>query len=193
MREVTVHLEPEEISAAVGALPAGDRLKLTLVERGLLRGTGHGRGDLLNEAICRALLGKRNCPRAVPIMAFLIETMRSLASHARDREMRSTHADEQALARVSEKVNAGTFAPREPSPEDRLIEAEDAAGQVTLEDILALFVDDDEAGMVVLGMHKGLKGKALREDVGLDQAALDYAKRRVRKTLLRQYPNWWRT
>ena len=36
------------------------------------------------------------------------------------------------------------------------------------------------------------RGKELRDFVGVDQTALDYAIKRVRRTMTKRYPNGWK-
>lgn len=188
---MSVDLDPEEFRAAVDALSPDDRLKLTLIERPFLRGTSLRKDDLLNEAVCRTLLGKRNCPRHVPVMAFLIKVMRSLASHERTRRKKEASTDDVEAVEARVASGLGTL-PRAASAEEALIEAQERAEDIGMDDILALFEDDAEATAVLRGLNEDLKGKGLRERTGLDQGRLDYAKKRIKKVLLARYPNGWR-
>lgn len=62
-----------------------DMLRLEKISRLYARGLQPTEGmDLLNEAFARALEGKRRWPRNVPIVAFLAQVMRGLASDIRD-------------------------------------------------------------------------------------------------------------
>jgi hypothetical protein len=75
------------------------------------------------------------------------------------------------------------------SPEDEAMrEEEDSARSEMVKDIFALFKDDQEAGLVLLGWSDGLRGEKLREFVGVDQPALDYAAKRIRRRLSKLYP-----
>jgi hypothetical protein len=65
-------LSTDEFIGAMNALSPDDKLKLHAIESIRRRATGFGEGELLQEAICRTLLGSRNCPREVPLMAFLV-------------------------------------------------------------------------------------------------------------------------
>ena len=70
------------------SLSPENRLKLYEIERIALRGTDLSPGDLLHEALCAAIMGDRKCPRDVPFMAFIVQTMRSIASHHREKRRR---------------------------------------------------------------------------------------------------------
>ena len=170
-----------EFGEALGELSAEDKLKLAAIGRVMCSGTGLDAQDLMHEAICRALEGSRRCPRAVPVMAFLVQTMRSVASHAR----RS-----QARMEVDAGATNGQGDPstRQPTPEESLIEKEEAAA---VQAIYGEFEDDQEAQLVLMGWAEELRGAALREATGLDQAGLDYAAKRIRKRLRKLYPQGW--
>ena len=81
-------LDSEEVVAALGSLTAQDKLKLHNIEKVYLRGTDLSPKDLLHEALCAVIMGDRKCPRAVSPMAFIVQTMRSIASHKRARHRR---------------------------------------------------------------------------------------------------------
>ncbi|MGT2488190.1 hypothetical protein ACU4GA_24135 [Methylobacterium oryzae CBMB20] len=78
-------LSPEEFGAAYCDLSRDDRKKLVVIAKRLCGGTTLNPGDLLNEAICRTLLGTRQCGRELNIVAYLVGVMRSLVSHERER------------------------------------------------------------------------------------------------------------
>jgi hypothetical protein len=70
-----------------------------------------------------------------------------------------------------------------------LIERESEDTVVAIHDC---FEGDEQAQMVVLGWSEGYRGKELRDFVGVDQAALDYAIKRIRRTMTKRYPNGWK-
>lgn len=181
------HLGTDEIGRAFDALSPDDKLKLAAIEAVLLSGTGLGKGELVNEAVCRAMTGRRKCPRNVPFMAFLVETMKSIASHARNGRRRAVAAaDPPQPANTAGSDTADAVLA--PSPEEELIAKQDADA---VQKIYGHFEDDGEAGLVLLGWAEGLRGKALREATGLDQAGLDYAIKRIRIRMRKLYPKGW--
>lgn len=173
------HLSSDQVSTAFDALSPDDRLKLGAIEKHLLSGTAMGKGDLVHEAVCRALTGKRNCPRAVPFMAFLIETMKSIASHAREKRRRTPAEGMPGPTSIAEVSDSAVT----PSAEDQLI------GAARLQEIYRHFEDDEEAGLVLMGWVDGLRGKELREATGFDQGRLDYAIKRIRRLMRKLYPD----
>jgi DNA-directed RNA polymerase specialized sigma24 family protein len=179
------HLEHDEVLVALDALSPDDTIKLHRIEGVLLRGTRFAPRGLLQEAICRAILGDRRCPTPVPFMAFLVMTMKSIASHDRE-ERRKTL---QVVARHGEPTVAPSDCPADQlNPEEHMIEQE---ALDTVKKICDLFHDDTEAQLVIMGWADGLRGGELREATGLDQDALDYAAKRVRIRMRKQYPNGW--
>jgi DNA-directed RNA polymerase specialized sigma24 family protein len=180
-------LSAAEVAAALDALSPDDKLKLGAIEAIKRGGTGFGAGELLHEAVCRALTGERNCPRDVPFMAFLVETMRSIAHHERKRQRRSASLTAEPR---SGGPGEGSEAPPAtgPSPEDILAEKEDSA---IVQAIYGHFEDDPEVQLVLMGWADGERGAALREATGLDQGALDYAAKRIRTRMRALYPQGW--
>jgi len=182
------HLTADEIIAALDALTSDDKLRLHLIERGYLSGTDFKPGDLVHEAMSRAIVGLRRCPRDVALMAFLAQTMRSVTHHERKRRA--------ALRRAEKALKPGQRDDRTPSegksddlsPEDHLLEKE---ARDLIQAMHSHFVGDEQAQLVLMGWADGLRGHDLRSTTGLDQAALDYAIKRIRRRLKKLYPNGW--
>lgn len=177
-------LSGEELLAALDALSPDEKLKLADIEAARLGGTSFTPGELIQEALCRALSGERNCPRDVPFMAFLAQTMRSVASHDREQARRTESIGGDA------EYDADPPGAAAASPEDELMQKQDAAA---VQAIHGCFEDDPEAQLVLLGWQDGLRGSELREATGLDQGKLDYAIRRIRKRMRSAYPQGWMT
>lgn len=176
------YLSGVEIGAAFAALSPSDKLKLGVIDDMMRGGTGLGKGDLVQEAILRALDGSRNCPRDVSLMAFLVKSMQSIAGHERTKQRRLV-----SLTDVAETIDASVVDPAAAarSPEDDLVEKQSAAA---VQAIYAAFSDDPEAQLVLMGWTEELRGAALREATGLDQGQLDYAIRRIRARMRKLYP-----
>lgn len=184
-------LSPAEVSDAIRDLTPDDLLKLTVIERQLLGGTSFRRHDLFNEAVCRALLGRRKCPADVPVIAFLAQTMKSIASHERERQKRIVHSVDVENQPASATIGVGELATAL-SPEELVIEREAEASAISMDEIRGVLAGDHEAARVLEGMAREMKGRELRDFAGLDQYRLDYAKARIRKAFLARYPKGWR-
>jgi DNA-directed RNA polymerase specialized sigma24 family protein len=179
-------LDSEEVVAALDSLSAQDKLKLYAIEKYCLRGTDLSPKELLHEAMCSVIMGDRKCPRRVSPMAFIVQTMRSLAGHQRtkrSREMADGGASQDAVD------GAVMFSSAPSTPEEILIEQQ---SQDTIRVIQGCFEGDEQAQLVILGWSEGYRGKELREFVGVDQAALDYAIKRIGRTMMKRYPDGWK-
>jgi len=178
-------LEHGELLAAFDGLSPDDKIKLHAIEGVYLRGTRFAPRGLVQEAVCRAILGDRRCPKHVPVMAFLVMTMKSIASHDREQRWKTL----QVVPRHGEASVAPSDCPAdELSPEEHMIEQQAVDAVKQIDDV---FQDDPEAQLVIMGWADGLRGRALREATGLDQDALDYAVKRIRTRMKKKYPNGW--
>lgn len=81
------------------------------------------------------------------------------------------------------------------NPEEHLMALEDEAenkDRDTIATMMGLFDKDEECQLVLMGWMDGLRGKALREAVGVDQARIDYLIKKIRRVMEKRYPNGWR-
>jgi DNA-directed RNA polymerase specialized sigma24 family protein len=180
------YLEHGELIAAFDALSPEDRLKLDAIEAMLLRGTQFAPRGLIHEAVCRAIMGDRRCPKDVSFMAFLVMTMKSIASHDREQRWRTM----KLVPRHGEASVAPSEYPSDQlTPEEHLIEQQSSD---MVKQILALFEDDAEAQLVIMGWAEHLRGRELREATGLDQGNLDYAIKRIKVRMRKKFSNGWR-
>ncbi len=179
------HLAPEEVLEKLDSMSVDDKLQLRLIERRRLGGTDFQEGELYKEAVCQAVVGERVCPREVAFVAFLAQSMRSIASHRRKARAKLeslTSADGEGNV-VELQVASGQL-----DPEAFLIERE---SKDTVTAIYECFEGDDEAQLVIMAISGGKKGKALRDEIGVDQAAFDYIMKRVKRVMTRKYPKGW--
>jgi len=177
-------LSGEELLATLDALSPEEKLKLADIETSRLGGTSFTSGELIQETLYRALSGDRNCPRDIPFIAFMAQTMRSIANHDREQGRRTKPFGDDSDGDADPPDAAA------PSPEDDLMQKQDTAA---VQAIHGCFEDDPEAQLVLLGWQDGLRGSELREATGLDQGKLDYAIRRIRKRMRSAYPHGWMT
>ena len=181
------HLAPEEVLERLDSLSAGELKKLRLIEQRRLAGTDFSPGLLYQEAVCQALVGERHCPREVSFVAFLAQSMRSIASHRRkalSRQVPTTKVD------GSGNLVDLPIAADQLDPEATLIERE--AADVVAE-IYKLLEGDDEAQLTIMTIADGKKGKELRDELGIDQARFDYIMKRIRRVVAKKYPKGWPT
>jgi DNA-directed RNA polymerase specialized sigma24 family protein len=175
---------PEEFQAWLAAnLSTNTDLKRwTLLALRLLKGLPVEPDALLTEAVARTLGGVRKFNREHPIEANLYETMRSIASSwhkARKRKPEVSLEDLISSGEDDQDPLEVLAAPEgsQPSPEQELQFKQEMDG------ILALFEDREDAQLVIMGRAEGLKGTALAECAGLDQASLASVLRLISRRL----------
>jgi DNA-directed RNA polymerase specialized sigma24 family protein len=181
------HLAPEEVLERIDSLSTGELRRLRLIEQRRLAGTDFSPGLLYQEALCQAIVGERHCPRDVSFVAFLAQSMRSIASHRRKALSRQV-----PTSRVDEPRNLVDLpiAADQLDPEESLIERETAD---LVAEICKLLEGDDEAQLTIIAIVDGKKGKELRDELGIDQARFDYIMKRIRRAVAKKYPKGWPT
>lgn len=151
--------------------------------------------ELVNEAIARAIRGAgertkgRHWPLQVPFVAFLIETMRSVANASVDSPAQ-TETDylvdliPQGMA-VHDVEVAALRAPSteivcEDEEEQAAAKARAAAVVAAIEDY---FADDDDVLMLVLCLHEGHRPREIQDIAGMTLTQYNTARRRFSRGL----------
>jgi hypothetical protein len=207
-------LTAEELHAALGALSTLDLKRLRYSGYRMTKGLDLTADAIVSDAIYASLIGRRHCPRDVPVAVFLYGVMKSLAWSARKTieaakvaEAKS-HGKTDLRAKIvpfptapTGEANPIELAPDSASnPEQALLDREDeeeaeriaAASKVAVQMLNEHFSDDYEVQLCIAGMMDGLAGKELRDFVGVDQAGLDHAKKKVRRADHKLFPRGWR-
>jgi hypothetical protein len=174
------HLAPEEVLEKLDALSADEKLRLRLIERRRRDGTDFQENELYCEAVSQAIVGVRRCPQHTPFVAFLAQTMRSIASHKRE-----ALAKTESLTAEEDDGSEQQLRSDELDPEAMLIKSE--SGDVVTA-ILECFEGDDQAQNAIIAISGPNTGKALRDEIGVDQAGYDYIMKRIRRTLAKKLP-----
>ena len=173
---------PEECAAALRKLGEKDLRRLDEVARIRAAGLASIEGcDLRNEAITRMLEGRRHWPRRVPLVVFLVETMRSIASEHRRRQESAGVVAESEL-RADPETGDGAIATAgdgSMAPEAR------AAAAETLARIEALFSDDADAQAVIAGKAEGLTPEEIQKEHAMDETRYATILRRIRRGVAR--------
>lgn len=170
-----------EVVEALNRLTKAALLRLKRI--GQLRAaglSGTGWDDLLNEAICRALSGDRRWPKGVPFVAFLAQTMRSIASEER-RRIRTQPSSTGTKEASDDSRGVAQEAAEDLTPE-RLLLAKDAIRRIE-----ALFADDPLALEVLNGLALGLEPDEIMERTGSTKTQYASAQRRIRRQLVRRH------
>jgi hypothetical protein len=183
----TEHLAPEEVLEKLDSMSADDKRRLRLIERRRRGGTDFQDNELYFEAVCQAVVGERKCPKDESFVAFLVQSMRSIASHRRGVVARTeslTREDDGRGGAERQVASDGL------DPETLLIEKDS-------EDAIKIIYDalegDEEAQLAIIAISGPNKGKALRDEIGVDQAGYDYIMKRIRRILAKKLPNGLRS
>jgi hypothetical protein len=183
------HLAYEEVLAALDRLTPLELARLSGIERGHLAGTDFGDGELLQEAMDAALFEEKKCPRTVPFLAFLAQSMRNIAGRRRVALAWQVPPED---AKTGDGKDKSPLRDPTPNAEDVMIKAEQnrRASEVWAK-LGPQYSADEEMSMVLLGWEDDMRGEKLRDFVGVDQARLDYVIKKIRRIARRAYPKGW--
>jgi len=160
-----------EARAAIEGLTDTDYAKLMLIARGFARARIRGSviepEDLLQEAITKTLDGRRAWRRTVSILKHLDRVMESDAGHIAER----------SAARALEPVLDGAEKPASTSPDPSVR----AATQDKLDDLLSLFVGDDNALEVIHLKGEGFSASEIQQQLGISNTHYDTVIKRIRR------------
>jgi hypothetical protein len=176
-------LTDDEVRVAIGALTALDMQRLLLVERRYRAATDFSEGDLLQAALCQALMRERRCPRDVGFVRTISMMMRSAGDHRRRALARQVPFDAPV---VRSERGGGLLAPADTlhaeglDPEEAVMEREKPD---VVSGMLSMFPDDENVQYVILGITEGHKGAALQAATGLSSNQVHYALRKIRNRL----------
>jgi DNA-directed RNA polymerase specialized sigma24 family protein len=177
-------LRPAQTAIALDLVREIDLLRLKTIAR------WHARGlppdvtweDLLQEAITRVLVGTRRVPEGVTMVAFIAGIMRSLRTDHWRRALRASASVD--ASRIQHEHNEGHPLalpdPVTPSPERALI------ARQALTAIERLFADDPVVLKIIAGLGEGLSAQQIRASAKLSKTEYNSARRRIRRTLLRE-------
>jgi len=186
-------LDKVEVSIAIEALTACDKLRLRNFAEFLVRRLGRAAGgenweDLLKEAFLRTWIGTesrhkgRHWNKKVDFVRHLTETMRSISnSWSRQR------SSERDIYRISE-LSIVDADGRENSPLDSVASTDPPADQGLIESdeidqVLALFDHDLEAKQVLRGRMDGLTDSEIRKKYRFSEKRYVTIMKRIRKLL----------
>ena len=169
---------PEEVAHEIKDLSNADMGRLHRIAVHLAKSRTIEADDLLQEAYCRALEGRRNCPSGVDVVKFLADAMSSIA----DGEVKK------AIVRPSfVPVGLSDPPPGEVDPADRRAGADELLVVAELQSqILRLFEDNATAHIMVDGILSGMEREELQELTELDDVAYDSMRRLVRRRIDRE-------
>jgi DNA-directed RNA polymerase specialized sigma24 family protein len=166
-------LSEVEIRKEINSLTLGERTKLIKIARYYGKGkiSFEEPDELVHEAICRLLEGKREWPRDLEKLGFLAGVIKSIAG---DR----SRAQRQALERtvpLDEETEVG---------EANSSEARGIIAVIEVKRIISLFDDDPIAQKIVVGMMDGARGEEFQQASGLSPTEYEGKRKKIRRRIV---------
>lgn len=161
----------------MGRLSTADSARLAQLARlRCLGAVGLEWQDLLHEAFIRVLDGRRRWPRDVPFVAFMAQSMRSIATETRQADMVEfgTLGEHES---GDEHGSANALARTDITPERQI------AGRQMLLKIEALFAEDAIGLAVLAASARGDSADEVQVQLGLDATTYASTLRRIRRRL----------
>jgi RNA polymerase sigma-70 factor (ECF subfamily) len=160
-----------ELRSAIEGLTPIEKTKLEKLAKSRSKRAGLGDWpELLQEAIFRALSGSRRWPNDVPLIAFLAEVMRSIASESVRRSVRTKPLTDEASGGSSLIANV-------PAP-DR-----SAIARILLVRIEGQFAADPAVRSYLHGLYVGETAQETMLRTGLGASDYDAARKRFRRAV----------
>jgi DNA-directed RNA polymerase specialized sigma24 family protein len=153
-------LSHAELIAIIQALTEADKIALMKIARLYATRTPFDPDDLLQEAICRVLSGKRVWARGAPFLSFFVGVMRSIAWEWKN----ESH---------EEVVDA----------HDPRCGESPMLASIDMTKIVAMFADDLVAQKIVIGMMEGVRGEELQRSSGLGKVEYESKRRKIRRRI----------
>lgn len=138
--------------------------------------------DIINEAINRALEGRRHWPRDVDLAVFLVNSVRSIANTSRQLAEQA-HLSIEALHEEDDGARNLLYQPTCSTEEVALARERERLGQAAVKFARSTLAGDVEGLRVLDGMVADLSPKDMKEAFDLDDLAFDAARQRVMSRL----------
>lgn len=174
MADDTEILSLEEVGRLLGRLRHADLLRLAAMAKARTMGMPRrDPSDLLNEALARVLSGERPWPVHLGLLPFLSQVMRSIAHQWRHEDRREPLTEETA----------------------EVLESEAAGSNHEIADLISrmrtVIADDPVAAGIFEHTLLQTGRKQICDVLGIDATEFDTARRRMIRTLHRQFhPGW---
>jgi DNA-directed RNA polymerase specialized sigma24 family protein len=149
-----------ELIVSIRALAEAEKTTLVKAAKFYATRTPFDSDDLLQEAICRILSGKRVWGGSIPLLSFFVGVMRSIAW-----EWKNEYCEDVIEAhdpRCGESTILAT---------------------IEMANIVAMFADDLAAQKIVMGMMNGVRGKELQRICGLGKVEYESKRRKIRRRI----------
>lgn len=187
---------PDDIRAAIEGLTKEDAARLRKAAKYCIFGTEYQDPlELLNEAITRAMSAAHGDPgrrwkKSVAFMAFLIMTIRGIASDSQESlaQTRTDYIDAMKTEALTAEDALGVLGHSNPGVEELAVEIEEIQERQELakQDAAAIdarFAGDDDINWIIMGYKDGQTAAEIREISGMTNTQYETAKRRFRRGL----------
>ncbi len=164
---------PPDINNAIKNLSKADTYRLHSIAKQYSFHCSMDVDEILNEAIFKALSEKRKCPVDISLIAFISQTMRSIAFNERRKNEKFESIDNPTPS-LQDKSS---------SPEEKVTTVQE------LNKILELFKNDDDITSYLIGIYEGLTPTEICELWEWDRTKYGSVQKRLRRSLNKHYPN----
>ncbi len=138
--------------------------------------------DLVQEAVTRTLSGSRKWPSDVPFLAFLAQTMRSIANEQwllRNRRNEVSQSD----FSEGEKQESAIFGYLDSVAVDHISPERQLLATRAITDLENYFAEDAEALLLLRGIAEGSTPVELQQAYGLTKTKYESAQKRIRRKI----------
>jgi hypothetical protein len=169
-------LSEAEVRKEINSLTRGERTKLIKIASYYAwkgRISFEEPDELVHEAICRVLEGKREWPRDLEKLGFLAGVIKSIAGDRRRALERTVPLDQESEVREARRGlmdYEGT-------------EARGIRAKLDVKRIMTLFDDDPIAQKIVMGMGDGARGEELEQASGLSPTEYESKRKKIRRRI----------
>jgi DNA-directed RNA polymerase specialized sigma24 family protein len=176
-------LRPAQTALGLGLVSRMDLLRLKSIARVYARGLPPELAweDMLQEALTRIVTGSRRRPEGLTTVAFVAGILRSLRAEYWRRATRGCGGNGRgAIEHEGEESLELALPDPAPGPERAL------SARQELVAIRQRFAGDPTILKIIEGLGEGLSAEQIRHAAGLSRTDYDSARRRMRRTLLRE-------
>lgn len=182
------HLSTAELAEAIRQLSEADWVRLRKVAQRFAR-PDVSADELIQEAFARGLAGSRRCPRAVSVVRFLAEAMRSIAHGEQERS--SARSGKGLVDAESLELTEASPVDSSATPEAALLDAE--GYQQIMSALRELFADDETAWNLIEGLDADLSRSEICELLEIDETTYNSKRRTIRRRIEKRFPKGWKS
>ena len=169
---------PEQLAKALGQLSEADLARIQRIAKMRATGLATDWQDLLQESLARALGGSRRWPTEVPLIAFLAQTIRSVANEEWERVGRDAINESDLPSSGADPIDLAELAATTVHPESEV------QARSVLRQIEKHFEDDPQVLSVLEGMALGLEPAEVQVRAGLSETQYASAQKRLRRKVI---------